>query len=183
MTASPASNGRIDLVGTWCDRYRQPLISYFMRRVANRAEAEDLAQDVFVRILSSAVAQSIDNAEAFVFTTALNLLRDRSRRSRVQVVSLAQYAHRQNTEERVTPERQIIGEDSLRAALASLSRLNDRSRRIFEWRQFEEKEYEEIAALAGLSLRTVEKHMNKVRTHLVRQHEVECGNFAAVRRK
>ena len=61
-------------------RFRLPLMGFFLRRTKNRAEAEDLTQEVFVRLISSpGPADGINCAEAFVFRVATNLLIDRSR--------------------------------------------------------------------------------------------------------
>lgn len=60
------------------ERYRQPLTAYFQRRVRSRNEAEDLTQEVFLRLVRRLDVEAIDNPEAFVFQSAVNLLRDRS---------------------------------------------------------------------------------------------------------
>ncbi len=61
--------------------YRRALLAYFGRRVRSAAEAEDLTQDVFERVLRSLERGPILNAEALVFRIAVNLLRDRARRA------------------------------------------------------------------------------------------------------
>ena len=62
-------------------RFRGPLMSYFKRRVGNHAEAEDLTQQVFMRLLAADDFERVEQAEGYVFTTAANLLRDRDRRA------------------------------------------------------------------------------------------------------
>ena len=64
-------------------RFRPALMSYFLRRVRSHAEAEDLTQDVFVRLTSLDPAEW-RSAEAFIFRMAANLLSDRSRRAAVR---------------------------------------------------------------------------------------------------
>src|ERR1700761_2491477 len=59
-------------------RFRAPLVAYFLNRVGDRHEAEDLAQDVFVRIAGR--PQALESPEGYVFTVAANLLKDRNRR-------------------------------------------------------------------------------------------------------
>ncbi|MBW8860229.1 MAG: sigma-70 family RNA polymerase sigma factor [Caulobacter sp.] len=81
-------------------RYRGPLTSYFLRRVRRRDEAEDLTQEVFLRMVRSLQrtdgdgGERIDNPEAFLFRTAVNLLRDRARRAKTFAEHLAEAAHR-----------------------------------------------------------------------------------------
>lgn len=56
--------------------YRPALVSYFARRIGTMAEAEDLTQEVFMR-LAGANLESIEKPEAYLFSIASNLLRDR----------------------------------------------------------------------------------------------------------
>src|ERR1700744_3436081 len=60
--------------------YRGPLLAYFVRRVYDRHEAEDLTQEVFVRLLHQHDIDPV-RAKSYVFTIAANLLRDRLRRA------------------------------------------------------------------------------------------------------
>ena len=62
--------------------YRPALMAFFLRRVRNYAEAEDMTQEVFIRI--AAADRAMRQADAYVFQVAANLLRDRSRRDRVR---------------------------------------------------------------------------------------------------
>jgi RNA polymerase sigma factor (sigma-70 family) len=64
-------------------RFRPALMAFFLRRLRNHAEAEDLTQEVFVRLatMDRAVMQS---AEAYIFRIANNMLSDRSRREKIR---------------------------------------------------------------------------------------------------
>jgi len=66
-------------LGEFNSRYRAALIAFFTRRLRNPSEAEDLTQDVFVRMAGSKDVE-IRNSDAYVFQTASNILRDRIRR-------------------------------------------------------------------------------------------------------
>src|ERR1019366_6772511 len=63
--------------------FRPALMAYFLRRLNNHAEAEDMTQDVFVR-LAKADRGAMRSAEAYIFQIAANLLRDRARRQKVR---------------------------------------------------------------------------------------------------
>src|SRR5271156_4514226 len=60
-------------------RFRTALMAYFVRRTGNRSEAEDLTQETFVRLIGSHSFEYADEANAYVFRVASNLLRDRAR--------------------------------------------------------------------------------------------------------
>src|SRR5689334_10378951 len=63
------------------ERFRGPLMSFFLRRVRDPAEAEDLTQEVFAKLLAAAARGEIEDADALVFVTAGNLLKDRGRKA------------------------------------------------------------------------------------------------------
>ena len=108
-------------------RFRGPLISYFTRRIGNRAEAEDLTQEVFVRLIGSGSLEDVEHADAFVFKVASNLLRDRNRkllRARgrgdlpIDEAVIDELA-REFVEDR-GPERVLLGRERLADVLAAL---------------------------------------------------------------
>src|SRR5579859_5345078 len=73
----PASNRLTTELGA---RFSGPLLKFFLRRIRNRAQAEDLAQEVLLRIIRSPDTDLIRNPERYVFKTAGNLLADHRRR-------------------------------------------------------------------------------------------------------
>jgi RNA polymerase sigma-70 factor (ECF subfamily) len=145
-------------------RFRRPLMSFFMRRLGDRSEAEDLTQQVFLRILAAQSEGKLDHPEGFVFTVATNLLRDRGRRQVRRGVCLpldslspADLAHPDLVE--FSPERILIGRERLGAALAALTELGGRTGEIFVLSRLDSLRQREIAQRFGIGLSTVEKHV------------------------
>jgi RNA polymerase sigma factor (sigma-70 family) len=159
------------------ERFRRPLLSYFMRRVGDHAETEDLTQRVFVRLLGVEDLRTIDHAEAYVFTIAANLVKDRGRtlaRSGIQDApepdfELAGEAMRDLVEDR-SPERVLIGREALSQVLATLDELGDKTREIFILFRLENMKQREIAELLGIGQSTVEKHVMKATLHLANRY-------------
>ena len=56
-------------------RFRAPLMSFFLRRTGNRQDAEDLTQEVFLRVLRRGEEPPGEFAEVFIFKIAANLWR------------------------------------------------------------------------------------------------------------
>ena len=63
--------------------FRPALMAFFLRRVRDHAEAEDLTQEVFSRIAAQP-DMPVRSGSAYLFQVAANLLRDRARRQQVQ---------------------------------------------------------------------------------------------------
>jgi RNA polymerase sigma-70 factor (ECF subfamily) len=143
------------------ERYRQPLIAYFQRRVTSRSEAEDLTQEVFLRLVKRLDVQKLDNPEAFLFTTAVNLLRDRFRRGQTQRSHLAEVSLQQPGIEELSPERVFDSRQHLAKVIAALEQLDERSRDAFILHRLEGMKHAQIAELYGVSVSSVEKYIIK----------------------
>jgi RNA polymerase sigma factor (sigma-70 family) len=160
------------------NRFSGPLMSFFLRRIRDRAQAEDLTQEVLVRIISVCDGDLIENAESYVFKAAANLLRDHRRRllrnptlsSRPIEEAIADEARNHLVEDR-SPERVLIGETTLSEVLQALNELSELTRNVFILFRLESMKQKEIAALYGIGQSTVEKHVMKAVLHLVRR----CG--------
>lgn len=155
-------------------RFRRPLLSFFSRRVHNHAEAEDLTQEVFVRLLGSASVADVVNADAFVFKIAANLLRDRGRKAArwrfmesvpADDESLIHQLTQDLVEDR-GPERVLLAREQLAAALKALDELGERTKNMFILFRLEHMKHRDIAALYGVSESTVEKQVMKATLHL-----------------
>lgn len=153
-------------------RFRRPLMSYFLRRLGNRSEAEDLTQQVFVRVLSGDMAE-LENPQAYIFTVASNLLKDRGRatlRRGGEAVpppedELVDELLATLVEER-SPERVLLGKEALASVLNALDELGERTRDIFILFRLENMKQAQIASLFGISQSTVEKHVMRATAHL-----------------
>ena len=162
---APLEDSRETFLRGLSARYRQPLIAYFQRRVRSREEAEDLTQEVFLRLSRRLHVEQVDNAEAFLFRTAVNLLRDRSRRGKTAASHMDELVHRAGVEE-LSPERVVEGRQSLASVLRALDELDERTRDAFILHRLEGMRHAEIAALYGVSVSSVEKYIIKALSHV-----------------
>jgi len=160
-----------DFVEEIVRRYRPALISFFLRRVKNTAEAEDLAQDVFFRLMRRTDASDIENAPAFLFQTAANLLSDLTRKKAIRASYAAEAPMREPQIETRTPERVAEAREKLGALVVALGELGQTTQDIFVLYHVENMKYREIADLLGISFSTVEKHLVKALAHLTRRVE------------
>lgn len=176
--SAPPSFDTAGLAATELDaRFRGPLMSFFVRRVRDRGEAEDLTQQTFVRLLGAGDGSQVENAAAFVFQVAANLLKDRrraiTRRGGDRGYSLDDREGAppwDETAEDPTPERVLLGREALAGAMASLEELGERTRDIFILFRLENLRQQEIADRLGISRSTVEKHVMKATLHLAHRH-------------
>ena len=150
-------------------RWRPALMSYFLRRVGNHAEAEDLTQEVFVRLLgrNNKITQSSD---AYVFQIASNLLRDRARRSQVR----ADYSEDVGQVDGrgidpLDPHKMAVGRDALATFVSGLHDLPERTRTIFVLYRIENMTLETIAETYGISKSAVHQQVAKATAFLMKR--------------
>src|ERR1700753_1005632 len=65
----------LDLAG----RFHGPLLVFFGRRTRDHALAQDLTQETLLRVLAAQRLTQVEYPESYVFTVAMNILRDRKR--------------------------------------------------------------------------------------------------------
>jgi RNA polymerase sigma-70 factor (ECF subfamily) len=154
--------------------FRAPLLAYFSKRVQSRNEAEDLTQEVFVRLLHHPDRHNGQTVEAYVFTIAANLLRDRAKsvsgmvdRTSHNVDLLVEAGNNPPSliEDR-DPERVLVGKETVEDVLDALAELGERTRDVFILARLEAMQHREIAEMYGISVSSVEKMIMKAMVHL-----------------
>lgn len=155
------------LLREWFESYRPALLTYFLRRTRNAADAEDLTQDVFVRLSRLGAGADIHDAHAFVFRTAANLLRDRARRRLTHpILADMEGTNFDPTDGEPDPERVLEAKEELSEVVHALDTLSEKTRRIFILRRLEQMKCQDIAALYGISVKAVEHHIAKALAHI-----------------
>src|SRR5260370_35168803 len=118
-------------------RFRRPLITFFLRRIKDRSLAEDLTQDVLLKVVRASERSQIERADSYVFKVAINLLRDPRRRTLRAGPSLFLPIEEDldgrlepQLVEAISPGRVLRSEDSLSDVLGSLEDLAELTRDI-----------------------------------------------------
>jgi len=146
-------------------RYYDRLVRFFKRRSSSVEDAADLAQDTFAR-LSSTDFRRIEKPESFLFTTALNLLRDRARSAQVRHAALTVPAEEAQL---ICPapqaERVIDGEQRMRVLEAALRELSPKCRAVFVLFHFDGMSQRDIADQLRISVSMVEKYVKQAVNH------------------
>ena len=147
--------------------WRPALMSFFMKRVHDRTEAEDLTQEVFARLFGGAGAKAA-GYPGYVFQVAANLLRDRARRAKVRsdYRDAVDALYGQEIDW-VDPEMVATGRDMLSRLAVGLEQLPERTRHIFILYRVENIEKRMIAESFGISTSAVEKHVARALAHLI----------------
>lgn len=116
--------------------------------------AEELLQDLFLKLHGAKDQGGIDCWYAYARRTAMNLAFDWRRRQQVRrACTLDEVAERAS--EIPAPLGRLIADEELEQVLAAIDRLGGASREVFVMRYIEQDSYEEIAAQLGKTVHQV----------------------------
>ena len=120
-------HGASDVAG-WMDRYGPALRRHFAKRGAAQ-DAEDLVQEVFLRLQSNAEHTSIDNVERYIFRIANNVLVSRHRHQAVRHRAAQDLpAEALECIDDLSPERVMMGRQAVAQFVVGLRTLPPRAR-------------------------------------------------------
>jgi RNA polymerase sigma-70 factor (ECF subfamily) len=168
--------GDTDCFDVLVERYKVRLFNYLYRLTNNRDDAEEIAQEAFVKAYIHADKyKTIARFSTWLYTIATNLVRNRVRsRSRApQIVSLFRRGWAEGDDERPIevedPQRtpdELINDRELGAIIGqAIQKIPEKYRTSFVLREINEMSYEEIAAVTGLKLGTVRSRINRARNY------------------
>jgi RNA polymerase sigma-70 factor (ECF subfamily) len=162
--------------GELVERNQGPVYRLLLRMLRNPAEAEDVAQDVFVSAFKALETFRGDSAlSTWLYRIAQNHGKNRlkylARRSRE--TSRAPLARDEGTPGHsahapidVRPDRTALAHEAERHLEQALSMLDDDQRELLELRDLEQLSYDEIVQLTGLPLGTVKSRLHRARLAL-----------------
>lgn len=156
------------------ERYQVRLLNFVYRTIGDRERAEDLVQEVFIRVYRH--LHRFDRSKKFstwVYTIASNLAKNELRnRSRNPLVLFQAIKKSWDDDERPlqfedhgSRPDDLYRKRHLRELVeASVARLPEHHRQVFVLRELEGKSYEEIAEITACNLGTVKSRLNRART-------------------
>lgn len=159
-------------------RYQERLVTVLEHLIGSRDQAEDLAQDVFLRIYRSRKTY-VPGAKfsTWLFTiannVALNARRRRSRRKEINLDTQPATSSGAHSIDEVAqaasglmPARQIDKAEMRQVVRQAISTLNERQRMAVLLSKFESMSYEDIAASMEMSPQAVKSLLSRARTNL-----------------
>ena len=152
--------GVADAFTTLFVRYKQPLFGFFLRRVADPSQAEELTQETFLAVLR---ATSRYEASAlfrtWLYAIGFKILRAHRRKAAFRAMFHGeQPAGREQAIEDALDARMLVRE--------AVSKLDPMDREVLLLREFEGLSYGEIAELLHLPVNTVRSRLFRARMAL-----------------
>jgi RNA polymerase sigma factor (sigma-70 family) len=168
MTSTDAKRRLTD----WFRQWRLPLRRYLMGRAGVPvADVDDVAQEVFLRLMRYEKGELVDHPQAYLYKVATNVATEWSIRARNRRPHDERWlAHLIDREQ---PEAQLERAQSQDAIERALNTLTPYQREVLKLSFVEEKTYAEIAAQLGESVRSVTRQFTKSYDKLRRELDPE----------
>lgn len=135
--------------------HRRELVNYASGIVGDRARAEDVVQEAYLRFSEATARRLLEEPLGYLYRIVRNLALDGRRRqvheerflSPAEAVDLSQAA-----EARPSPEAEAVDRDELQLVMAALAELPERTRLALEMHRFGGLKLREIAERLGISV-------------------------------
>lgn len=138
---------------------RELLVRFITNRIHDAADAEDMSQDVFLRLLEMQNMICRETVDGFIFAIARNLIIDYIRRKRY-CVEISSYMFDTCSRSCEPPvEEKLHVRWVLRNERKKVNSLPQRRKDIYYLSRYKDLSPAEIAERLKLSVRTVEKHL------------------------
>lgn len=146
-------------------QHRERVSYYIMKRINDWAEAENLTQDVFLRLLEYGASVNAKTVERLVFTIARNIMFDYLRHkycaNDAENYIISTYGNAVQE-----CESGVIARDLESAEKRRVDRMPTQRRMVYMLKRYDDKKVAEIARGQNLSVRTVENHLRMARADI-----------------
>ncbi len=172
--------------------YERRVFALVLRMIGNRAEAEDLAQEVFVQVFKAIGSfRGESKLSTWIYRIAINLCKNRSKYLRVrhsgqeeQLDALQDRvpmgdAKGANVASVERPDEMMAGKQVERIVQNAILELEPSFRECLVLRDVEDLSYEEIGAITGLPEGTVKSRIHRARAQLKELVESALGEKIA----
>lgn len=153
------------------NEYNTYLVNYIASKINNKIEAEDLAQDVFVRLLDYKQMLREETVKSFIFTIARNIVIDYLRRhyKKEEInANMNEFLEKSTND----IESKLHEKEILHLEQSKLSTFSPQRKIVYSLCRYEEKTVTEISETLNISRRTVENHLltgRKIMREYIRQ--------------
>ncbi len=152
---------------------REELLRFLTARLGNIAAAEDVYQELFLRLRAAIPSAELRDARSFIYRSAYNLANEQARAMRRREARDAKWID-QTTDlmggEAVAPERAadevLAAKQRLQAVTQAIAELPPRCREVFTLCRVRGLGHREVAESLGISTKAVEKHITVALKHL-----------------
>lgn len=176
MIMEAVKNGDLQQASLLFERYQKPVFNFLARMAMDRDIAEDLTQNVFLRMIKYRNSYREGNKfQSWIYQVARNVFSDHYQKEKnkrsdfVDVERLSgQIANSQEEQEQLEREKLLH---------QSMAKLNDEQRELLILTRFQQLKYEEVANIMDMTVGNVKvkvhRAIQKLREHYFEMEKIE----------
>ena len=160
------------------ERYSRPVISFIYDMVNDRALAEELTQETFVRAFRAIHTMRTETKlSTWLFGIARNVAREslRARARATSHVDLADRSVMDLSDKKPEPVAGLLSKELNELIRRSLAALDEDKRLVFTLKVLHQCSYEEIAAITGFSIAKLKTDLHRARVEMRKQISPYAG--------
>jgi RNA polymerase sigma-70 factor (ECF subfamily) len=139
-------------------KFYEPATKYIYYKCGNLQRAEDIVQNVFIKLWNLCATITFSKAKSYIYTASNNSFLNEV--AHEKVVLKHQKTVTENTDHE-SPDFLIEVEEFRIKLKAAINTLNPKEREVFLMSRVEQKTYREIAEITGLTVKAIERRMSK----------------------
>ena len=160
------------------ERYSRPVISFIFDMVNDRALAEELTQETFVRAFRAIRTMRRETKlSTWLFGIARNVAREslRARARAISHIDLADKAVMDLSDNRPAPVEGVLSKELNDVIRRSLAALDEDKRLVFTLKVLHQCSYDEIAEITGFSVAKLKTDLHRARAEMRRRVSAYAG--------
>ncbi len=159
-----ALHGDADSFMHLIELYQKPVFNLCYRMLGNREDAEDAAQETFLRAYSHLKKYDFQRSFAtWLLSIAAHHCIDQLRKNRINLVSLEDLVSGDISDPLPTPERKVVQRDEQQKVQKILLQLSELDRAAIIFYYWYDMSYEEISETLHLSVSSVKSRLHRAR--------------------
>ncbi|MCB0400221.1 MAG: RNA polymerase sigma-70 factor [Winogradskyella sp.] len=138
--------------------YAKDIRSFLFFKTQDINKAEDLMQNVFIKLWDNCSNVDYNKVKSYIFTIANNLFLNEVKHEKV----VRNYnKHNQKEKTDISPEFILLEKEFMDKLETAIANLPEKQREVFLMNRIEKKKYKEIAEELSISVKAVEKRMHQ----------------------
>ncbi|EDP71753.1 RNA polymerase ECF-type sigma factor [Flavobacteriales bacterium ALC-1] len=139
-------------------KYYEPVTKYIYYKCGNLHQAEDIVQNVFIKIWKLCATIIFSKAKSYIYTASNNAFLNEIEHKKVIL------KHKKTIEKHTdyeSPDFKIEMEEFRVKLKDAINSLSPKEKEVFLLSRVEDKTYKEIAEITGLTVKAIERRMSK----------------------
>ena len=139
-------------------KFYEPVTKYIYYKCGNLQQAEDIVQDVFIKLWKLCNTITFSKAKSYIYTASRNSFFNEVAHHKIIL------KHQNKNQDNITyesPDFLIEVEEFREKLKIAISKLAIKEREVFLLSRVENKTYREIAEITGLTVKAIERRMSK----------------------